>query len=104
MPVWFLLRDDGTLVVYSQPNRAKLRNIAERPVVTLALDATDIGRDVIWIEATAEHRPDLPAADALPGYASKYAERIATMFGTAADFAAAFSAPLVLTPTRLHAD
>lgn len=103
VPVWFLLRDDDTVLVYSQPGKAKLRNIEGNPNVALGLDVTDIGRDIIRIEGTAMCPPDHPPADRVPEYAAKYAERIGAIFGTVERFAEAFSAAIVITPHKLHA-
>lgn len=103
VPVWFLLRDDETILIYSQNAKAKLVNILENPRVSFGLDVTDIGRDIIRIEGTAVHSPELPSADRVPGYVAKYAERIGAMFGTSAAFAEMFSEPLVITPHRLYA-
>ena len=103
VPVWFLVRDDGTILIYSQPEKIKLRNIRENPHVALGLDVTDIGRDVIRIEGTAQHADDASPADQEPQYAAKYAERIGAMFGTAQRFAELFSQALIVTPGRLYA-
>ena len=103
VPVWFLVRDDDTILVYSQPGKAKLRNIDANPNVALGLDVTDIGRDVIRFEGTAVRVPDHPPADGVPEYVAKYVERIAAIFGTPEQFAGAFSEAIVITPRRLHA-
>jgi PPOX class probable F420-dependent enzyme len=101
--VWFLLRDDGTILIYSQPGKAKLRNIAANPKVSVTLDVTDIGRDVVRIEGTAVAAGDEPAASEQPAYVTKYLERIGALFGSPERFAEQFSAALVITPTRLWA-
>jgi len=101
--VWFLLRDDETILVYSQAAKVKLRNISHNPRVALGLDVTDLGRDIIRIEGTAEHVPEFPAADQVPEYVVKYAERIGAMFGAPSQFAALYSEALIITPHRLYA-
>jgi PPOX class probable F420-dependent enzyme len=102
VPVWFLMRDDETILLYSQPGKMKLRNINHNPKVALGLDVTDIGRDIVRIEGTAEHVPGFPPADQEPAFSAKYAERIGAMFGTPAQFAASFSAAVIITPDRLR--
>ena len=103
VPVWFLLRDDDTILVYSQPGKPKLRNVDANPNIALGLDVTDIGRDVIRIEGTAVRVAEHPPADRVPEYVAKYVERIGAIFGTPERFAEAFSEAIVITPSRLRA-
>jgi PPOX class probable F420-dependent enzyme len=103
VPVWFLVRDDETILMYSQAAKVKLRNISHNPRVALGLDVTDLGRDIIRIDGTVEQRPGFPAADQVPEYLVKYAERIGALFGTPSRFAAEFSEAIVITPHRLYA-
>jgi PPOX class probable F420-dependent enzyme len=103
VPVWFFVCDDDRILVYSQPGKAKLRNIAANPHVALGLDVTDLGRDIIRFEGTAVTDPNHLGADQVPGYVAKYTERIGAVFGTVERFAGTFSEAILITPTRLHA-
>lgn len=102
VPVWFLLRDDETMLLYSQPGQAKLRNIKHNPKVSLGLDVTDIGRNIVRMEGTIKVARNEPSADQNPDYLAKYLERIGAQFGTAGHFAGLFSTALVITPTNLY--
>lgn len=103
VPVWFLFRDDESILMYSQPNTVKLRNIAENPKVALVLDVTDIGRDVIRLGGVAQCDPSHQSAKDVPGYVEKYIERIGALFGSAENFSCLFSEAIVITPTKLQA-
>jgi PPOX class probable F420-dependent enzyme len=80
-----------------------LRNIATNPKVSLALDVTDIGRNIVRMEGAARLAPDQPLAHQQPAYLAKYTEHIAALFGTPERFAELFSTALIVTPTTLHA-
>ena len=101
VPVWFLAREDGTLL-YSRANKAKLANIAANPKVSLGLDVTDIGRNIVRLEGVAHHDPSLPRAHEHPAFLAKYIERMGAMFDTPEQFATLFSAALIITPSKLH--
>lgn len=99
VPVWFLW-DGDTVLTYSRPNQLKLRNIAANPHVALAIDDTKGGADVIRIEGTAAVDESHPRCDAVPAYAAKYEQCIIDLGYTLPEFAAAYSVPVVITPTK----
>lgn len=102
VPVWYLLRDDETILLFSRPGKAKLRNIETNPHVTLALDVCDLGRDPICVVGTARRVADHPAATEVPQYVAKYAERIGALFDTPQQFAEMFTEAVVLTPATVQ--
>ncbi|HEX6446684.1 MAG TPA: pyridoxamine 5'-phosphate oxidase family protein [Streptosporangiales bacterium] len=102
VPVWFLLTDDETILLFSQPGKAKLRNIEANPHVTLALDVCDLGRDVITVDGLAQRVANHPTALEVPQYLAKYAERIGALYGTPENFAESFSEAVVVTPSAIH--
>jgi PPOX class probable F420-dependent enzyme len=101
IPVWFLAREDGTILLYSQPGTQKLRNIASNPKVSLGLDVTDIGRNIVRMQGVAAVAPEEPAAHENPAYLAKYTERMAALFGTPEKFAGLFTTPVVVTGVKL---
>ena len=101
VPVWFLLRGDETILLYSQPDKPKLLHLEANPMVTLGLDVTDIGRDIVRIDGRAILDPGVGPAHAQPDYVTKYTERIGAMFDTPEQFGEMFSCPIVVTPERL---
>ena len=103
VPVWFLLQEDETFLLYSQPESAKFRNIAANSKVSLALDVCDLGRNIVRLEGTAAPVDD-SSSRLQPAYLAKYTERIAALFDTPERFAERFSRALIITPTKLHVD
>jgi PPOX class probable F420-dependent enzyme len=102
VPVWFLQRNDETILVYSQPTSPKLRNISANPKVSFALDVSDLGRNVVRLEGVARLAEDIAPADQQSSYLAKYSERIAALFESPERFSALFSATLIITPTKLR--
>jgi PPOX class probable F420-dependent enzyme len=99
VPVWFLWDGEGFLI-YSRPDRQKLKNISRNPRVGLHLNSNDRGGDVVRVEGTAEISDDFPPASEVGEYVEKYKERIARIGFEPESFARAYSVALRVTPTR----
>jgi PPOX class probable F420-dependent enzyme len=99
-PVWFLPQGEEILI-YSQPNKAKLAHIARNPRVSLNLDGNGQGGDIVVLTGTARLDESAPPADAIPEYVEKYRDRMARIGMTPESFAAAYSVALRFTPEKL---
>jgi PPOX class probable F420-dependent enzyme len=99
VPVWFLWDDDGFLI-YSQPNRQKLKNISRNPRVGLNLNTNEQGNDVVRLEGTASIDEDAPLSSEVTPYVEKYRESIARIEYDVEGFARAYSVAVRVTPER----
>jgi PPOX class probable F420-dependent enzyme len=73
-PVWFLWVDQ-TVLIYSQPNKQKLRNIAQNSKVALNFNSDQTGGAIAIITGTAQIDPQAPPADQISAYLEKTARR-----------------------------
>ena len=97
-PVWFVW--DGTaIVIYSQPDVAKLRHVAANDQVSLHFNCTPGGSDVVVISGRAELVPDAPLPSALPGLLDKYLDTIQAM-GHAPEWYDAYNTAIRVVPDR----
>ncbi|MFC3964520.1 pyridoxamine 5'-phosphate oxidase family protein [Nocardia jiangsuensis] len=72
-PVWFLW-SDGTLLIFSKPDQAEVRNIRRNPRVSLHLDSTSTGGGVVVFTGTAHLEEVPPGAAETGALLAKYEE------------------------------
>jgi PPOX class probable F420-dependent enzyme len=101
-PVWFWW-DGETLLVYSQPDKPKLRHIASNQRVAIAMRTDERGDDLAVISGDATVDESAPAAFELPEYVEKYREAIARLGSNPEEFSGAYSVPIRIRPTSLRA-
>jgi PPOX class probable F420-dependent enzyme len=102
-PVWFLW-DGETLLVFSQPDAQKLRNLAGNPRVAVHLESGGTGDEVVTIDGTAAVDPDVPPSDQIDEYRVKYREGTKALGWTPARLARDFSVAIRIRPTRVRAE
>jgi PPOX class probable F420-dependent enzyme len=100
-PVWFLWDGDAFLI-YSQPGKPKLHNLADNPRASLHLRGDEQGDDVLIVEGRARLDPESPKADQVPAYVEKYRRSIEALEWTPASFAADYSEPVRVIPDRVR--
>ncbi len=101
VPVWFLW-EGNTILIFSQPHKQKIRNLRKNARVTLALDETKEGEDVVIVEGTAELLDNPEISVMLPAYVAKYGALIQDMGWTPASMAADYSRAIRVTPTKFR--
>jgi PPOX class probable F420-dependent enzyme len=99
VPIWFLW-DGEMFLIYSQPERQKLRNIARNSRVGLNLNSNAHGGDVVRAEGRAEIVQNALPASEVGEYVEKYRDSIARIGFDPQSFARAYSVAIRVTPTR----
>ncbi len=97
VPTWFWW-DGEALLVFSKPTARKVRNLRANPSVMLALGDAEDDFDIGLVEGRAELL-DRPTAKVLPiAHLEKYADQLAALGVTAADYAATYSQVIRIVP------
>ena len=99
-PVWFLW-SDGSFLLFSQPDTAKLANIAAHPRVALNFNSDAHGGGVSVFTGQAHVDPDVPE-DEWNRYVRKYARDIESLNLTPDSFRADYSVAIRAIPGRLR--
>jgi PPOX class probable F420-dependent enzyme len=100
-PVWFLWHDNEILIS-SQPNQAKLHNLAANPRLTVNFNATHTGGDVGVISGTAVIDSAPISGAALAAYNTKYVDDITGLGMTTDQFHESYSVLIRITPDKLR--
>jgi len=110
--VWFMWtgagavrREPGThpgltetaCLIYSQPEAAKLRHIAQNDRVTLNFNSNNLGGDAVVLAGRGTLAPDAPAPEALPGLLEKYADLLEAIDMSAEHFTSTYTVALRVT-------
>lgn len=99
VPVWFDW-DGQTVLILSQPDNQKVKNLRHDPRVTLHLETVNDGSDIIILEGTAELLAE-PASEVVSAaYLEKYAVSIPNIGFTPESMVASYSQAIRVMPTR----
>jgi PPOX class probable F420-dependent enzyme len=102
VPVWFAWHNP-TVLIFSRPKTAKVRNLRQSSAVSLALDSADGGRDVVLAEGRAELITSAGAHPHLLGeqFRHKYTPSLGGQ--SFEEWRAAFSHPVLIHVQRIMA-
>jgi len=102
VPVWFAWQDP-TILIFSDPGTAKVRDIQRSAAVSLALDSADGGRDVVLAEGRAKL---ITHAGEHPHFlAGQFRHKYSQSLGTASfeEWRSTFSQPVLIHVERIIA-
>lgn len=100
--VWFLFRDDRTVLIFSHPDAPKVRAIQRNPNVSLNFNSDATGGSVVIFNGQAVLGDTSLSVETVPAYVEKYGTGIARLGMTPEQMAAEYSQSIVITPTALR--
>ena len=100
-PVWYLW-SNGELLISSQPDKAKLRNIAARPRIAVNFNATRHGGEVGVLTGAAVISDQPLSREERTAYDKKYQEHISNLGMTTDQFHQEYSVVIRLNPEKLR--
>lgn len=100
-PVWFLWEGE-TILIYSQPDAAKVRHIQHNSRVALHFDGNGRGGDIIVFIGTARIADEAPAGNENADYLDKYGPGIERLGSTPGSFARDYSVPIRVEPVKVR--
>src|SRR5262249_21094379 len=101
MPVWFVWDGADGVRIHSLDG-ARVRNLAANPRVTLNFGGDGHGGDIVVLSGEAHPARDAEPADIDTEYATKYADHMIRVAGSADAFAAKYRVPVHLHLTGLR--
>ena len=100
-PVWFVWDGAASVLMYSQPGQAKLRNVGRHSRASLNLDGNRHGGNIVVLHGDVRIS-DAPPVSQASEYVEKYRERIAGIGQTLEQFTELFTVPLRFTITKVR--
>jgi PPOX class probable F420-dependent enzyme len=99
VPVWFVW-DGETVLILSQPTTQKVRNLSTNPRVTIALDETRQGEDIVILDGEATLTTEPRDSERVHIYLRKYATLLAEMNWSPDAYLADYTQAILVRPTR----
>ncbi len=100
-PVWFLWEGESILI-FSQPEAGKVRQLAHNPHVALNFNSDAGGGDIAVLIGEAQLLKQPPASNVIEAYIEKYREGIKGIGLTPESMQQKYSVPIRVTPKRMY--
>lgn len=104
VPVCFLWEDDTSILIFSQPNNVKVRNVRQNPQVSLALDSFGQKNTPVVVEGAAALVDEPGVEFTMPAYANKYTPLAQRVGVTIEGLARIYTQAIRITPTKIRQD
>jgi PPOX class probable F420-dependent enzyme len=102
-PVWFVW-DNGTFLIYSNPQAQKVRNIINNPRVALSFNDNPDASEYLVIMGEAQIDSNTPSPVDMAAYHAKYKQGIIEIGMNDDSFRQTFSAPIRVTPVSVRGE